>query len=91
MPATREDLVKIARTAAGGINRPPDHCEATYETQWGTTETITVECEHTVRNPASYDPPEWVLEAMQRAYAAGRREGLIQGNREGEGLYPEGG
>lgn len=48
MPATREDLVRLAREAAGGIHRP-SYCE----------------------NPASFDPHEWVLEAMQRAYTNG--------------------
>lgn len=38
-------------------------------------------------NPASFDPHEWVLEAMQLAY----RRGIADGNRAGTGLYPEGG
>lgn len=38
-------------------------------------------------NPASFDPHEWVLEAMERAY----RRGRIDGNHEAAGLYPEGG
>lgn len=45
---TREDMVRLARAAAGGIHRPVD-CEC----------------------PASYDPPEWVLEAMQLAFRVG--------------------
>lgn len=48
MPATREDLVKIAREVVGGVHRPT-YCE----------------------NPAAFDPHEWVLEAMQRAYFMG--------------------
>lgn len=38
-------------------------------------------------NPASFDPHEWVLEAMELAYKVGRADG----NREASGLYPEGG
>lgn len=38
-------------------------------------------------NPASFDPHEWVLEAMERAY----RRGLADGNRASSDLYPEGG
>jgi hypothetical protein len=68
MPATREDLVKIAREVVTGPNRP-SYCE----------------------NPAAFDPHEWVLEAMQRAYLRGRRDGVIQGNSQDSGLYPEGG
>jgi hypothetical protein len=75
MPATREDLVRIAREAAGGINRPAAHCEGTYVAPWGATETVTVECEHTIRNPASYDPPEWVIDALRAAYERGDRDG----------------
>jgi len=37
--------------------------------------------------PASFDPHEWVLEAMQAAYLRGVRDG----NQAGVGLYPEGG
>lgn len=74
MAVTREDLVKLAREAAGGIHRPPADCEGTYSTPWGTTETVTIACEHTIRDPASYDPPEWVLEAMERAYKRGARD-----------------
>ena len=74
---TREQLVRIARDAAGGLNRPPNHCEGSYTTPWGTTETVTIECEHTVRNPASYDPPEWILDAMRRAYLAGKGDGQV--------------
>lgn len=75
MPATREDLVKIAREAVGGLHRPAELCEATGTHPWGESFTMQVACEHSVRNPASYDPPEWVLEAMQRAYERGRRDG----------------
>lgn len=81
MPATREDLVKIARQAAGGLNRPPADCEGEYTVPAGMAltagETITVRiaCEHTVRNPAAYDPPEWVLDAIRAAYERGRRDG----------------
>lgn len=38
-------------------------------------------------NSATFEPHEWVLEAMQRAYNRGRDDG----NRAGSGLYPEGG
>lgn len=60
----REDLIRLAREAVGGVHRP-SYCD----------------------NPASFDPHEWVLEAMQRAYNRGRDDG----NRAGAGLYPEGG
>jgi len=80
---TREDFIKLAREAAGGIHRPPSHCEGVYNTPYGTTETVMIECEHTIRNPASYDPPEWVLDAMIRAY----RRGL----HDCQQLYPAGG
>lgn len=36
--------------------------------------------------PASFDPHDWVLEAMEAAYRRGRSDG----NREASGLYPEG-
>lgn len=45
---TREELVRLARTAVTGVHRPGD-CE----------------------NPASYDPPEWAIEAMAAAWKAG--------------------
>ncbi len=51
MPATREELVTIAREVVTGTNRP-SYCA----------------------NPAAFDPHEWVLEAMQRAYWRGRRD-----------------
>ncbi len=59
---TREQLVKIAREAVGGINRP-SYCQ----------------------NPAAFDPHEWVLEAMQRAYDRGRADG----QRGAAALHPE--
>ncbi len=52
MPATREELVKIAREVVTGTNRP------TY-----------------CKNPAAFDPHEWVLEAMQRVYELGVERG----------------
>jgi hypothetical protein len=39
------------------------------------------------RNPATFDPHEWVLEALDRAY----KRGLSDGWRESSPLYPEGG
>ncbi len=82
MPATREDLVKLARLAAGGLNRPSALCEATYDAPWGETVTMQVECEHSVRNPAAYDPPEWVLDAMRAAYRHGRDDGYREGTQD---------
>ena len=38
--------------------------------------------------PASFDPHEWVLEAMQSAYNRGVRDGARAA---GSSLYPEGG
>lgn len=52
MPVTREDLVRFARQAVAGPNRPT-YCD----------------------NPATFDPHEWVLEALQLAYARGDRDG----------------
>lgn len=37
--------------------------------------------------PASFEPHDWVLEAMQAAYL----RGVSDGNRSGSGLYPEAG
>lgn len=54
---TREDLVKIARDAAGGLN----------------------------------SPPEWVIEAMQRAYERGSCDGYRRCVDTTAQLYPEGG
>lgn len=48
---TREDLVRIARTAVAGIHRPAD-----------------------LENPVTYDPDEWVLEALAAAWKAGAAE-----------------
>jgi len=62
MPATREDLVKLAREAAGGLHRP------TY-----------------CANPAAFDPHEWVLDAMERAY----KRGVSDGWRESSPSYSE--
>lgn len=43
-------------------------------------------------NPAAFDPPEWVLEAMQRAYRRGQCDGAEQAIRATvPQLYPEGG
>jgi hypothetical protein len=69
---THEDVVRIAREAVGGIHRPSAECEGTYTQPWGETVTVSIACEHSVTNPASYDPP--VLEAMQRAYRRGRQD-----------------
>lgn len=70
----REDLIKLAREAVAGSHRTLAD---------GSTETRLP----AHRDPASFDPPEWVIEAMQRAYNRGRDDG----NRAGAGLYPEGG
>ena len=92
MPATREDLVKLAREAAGGLNRPSPTCEGTFTEPWGETKTVMIECSHSVRNPASYDPPEWVLDAMERAFRRGEIAGAEQALRATvPQLYPEGG
>lgn len=42
-------------------------------------------------NPAAFDPDEWVLEAMERAYRVGHIEGAAEGAAAASGLYPEGG
>lgn len=42
-------------------------------------------------NPAAFDPHEWVLEAMERAYNVGHIEAELEGARAFSGLYPEGG
>jgi hypothetical protein len=69
VPATREDLVKIAREVVTGPNRP-------------------IYCE----NPAAFDPHEWVLEAMHRAYLRGQCDGAEQALRATvPQLYPEAG
>lgn len=47
----REDLIKLAREAAGGPSKP-SYCD----------------------DPATFEPHEWVLDAMRLAYAQGRRE-----------------
>jgi hypothetical protein len=39
-----------------------------------------------VDNPITFDPPEWVLRAVQRAYERGERRGARD-----HALYPEGG
>lgn len=52
---TREDLVRLARNAVSGTNRPA-YCD----------------------NPASFDPHEWVLDAMKAAYHFGRAEARIE-------------
>lgn len=83
----REEFVKMAREAVGGLNRPSVTCEAVFTEPFGATRTLRVECEHSVRNPASYDPPEWVLDAMRIAY----RRGVADGRVAGSSLYPEGG
>lgn len=82
MAATREDLVKMARIAVGGLNRPSELCEATFTQPWGETVTMDVACEHSVRNPAAYDPPEWVLDAMRAAYKRGRDDGYREGTQD---------
>lgn len=58
----REDLIKLARTAVAGSHRTLDD---------GSTETRLP----AHRDPASFEPPEWVLEAMQRAYEEGLADG----------------
>lgn len=58
MAIQREDLVKLAREAVLGANRP-NYCD----------------------NPASFDPHEWVLEAMQRAYNRGVADGAAHPQR----------
>lgn len=45
---TREDLIRIARTAVAGYNRPDD-----------------------LDNPVTFDPPEWVIDALAAAWKAG--------------------
>lgn len=71
---TREDLVRIIRAVCAGSHRTlPD----------GGTETKLP----TVVDPGSFDPPEWVLEAMAVAYRNGHRDGQSAA----AGLYPEGG
>jgi len=42
-------------------------------------------------NPATFDPPEWALRAVQRAYESGRREGCHVGIEQATSLYPEAG
>lgn len=85
---TREQLVKLARECAGGIHRPTLECDASYEDDRGGIHIVTVECSRCgIRNSASYDPPEWVLEAMAKAFTAGQE----LGRRDGAGLYPEAG
>ena len=42
-------------------------------------------------NPAVFDPPEWALRAVQRAYKLGYDEGVNWQRHLGAGLYPEGG
>jgi hypothetical protein len=64
---TREQLVKIAREAAGGISRP-SYCA----------------------NPAAFDPHEWVIEAMQRAYEAGGRDAMDGGERTERAAFDRG-
>jgi len=73
----REDYIKLARCAVAGVHRPEDECSTTDR-----------DCPAAVRNPASFDPPEWVIEAMQAAYNRGARDahGAVV-----NGLYPEGG
>lgn len=66
---TREELVKIARECVGGVHRPEDECSFVSETG------AEHECPHGVGNPATYDVPEWVLEAMRRAYERGHEDG----------------
>lgn len=43
----------------------------------------TSECD----NPITFEPPDWVIRAMKRAY----QRGISEGSRAGAGLYPEGG
>lgn len=70
----RDDLIRLARAAAGSTSRTlPDGSR-----------------EHrlpAVRDAETFEPPEWVLEAMKGAYA----RGLFHGRRDAAGLYPEGG
>lgn len=48
---TREDLIRIARAAVAGVNRPDD-----------------------LDNPMTFDPPEWVIDALSSAWKAGAVE-----------------
>lgn len=75
----REEFVKMAREAVAGFNRPSVMCEATFTEPFGATRTLRIECERSVRNPASYDPPEWVLDAMRLAYKRGRSDSRADG------------
>ena len=81
---TREDLVKLAREIVGGIHRPEDECSTEGIDRCGHL------CPLAVTNPAAFDPPEWVLEAMKRAYERGDRDGYSRCLRQ-DSLYPEGG
>jgi hypothetical protein len=70
----REDLIKLAREAASGAHViGPD----------GSVTRLPA-----VLDATKFNPPEWVLEAMQRAYNQGARDAhrAVVG-----GLYPEGG
>jgi hypothetical protein len=55
MPATREDLVRIARDVVATTHDKHDY----------------------FGNPVAFDPHEWVLEAMDRAYRRGRHDELM--------------
>lgn len=57
----REQLVRIARDAAAGINRP-SYC----------------------KNPSTFDPHEWVLDAMLAAYKAGAAESRARDRLDGD-------
>lgn len=47
----------------------------------------TSECD----NPITFEPPDWAIRAMRRAYERGLVEGHRAGVNAGAGLYPEGG
>jgi len=73
----REDWIRIAREAVGGLNRPSALCEASYTVPGsGEHVTLSMECEHSVRNPAAYDPPEWVIDAIRAAYNRGAGDAI---------------
>lgn len=73
MAIQREDLVRIVRAAVAGESRTLN--DGSFERRLPA-----------VYDPATFEPPEWVIEAMRSAYSLG----LNDGNRSGSGLYPEG-
>lgn len=83
MSITREELVRIARTAVSGSNRPSAPCE-------GIKCRHNMECALNVTNPAAFDPPEWVIEAMDRTYRRGYHDRMIDvGDRDEDDLPPD--